>query len=90
VSVLPPDAAAQEAAQGRHRSIQDAVRWFHDGSHLPEPAASVSRLYAALAADLLALVDVDDPSLTRALNDLLDSKDAAVRAALVAGDTPRS
>ena len=84
--MIPADEAVQEAVQGRHRAVQDVARWFHAGDHLAEPAASVSRLYAALAADVLALVSVDDPELTRALSSLLASRDSAVRAALVDGE----
>lgn len=86
MSMLPPDAAVVEALEGRHRAVRDAGRWLHDGSHLPERAAAVSQAYASLAVRLLAVVDVDDPELTRALSDLVRSRDSAVRAALVAED----
>jgi len=86
VSVIPPADEVREAVHGRHRAVQDVVRWFHTGAHLPEPAATVSRLYAALVADLLHIVSVDDPELTRALSALLSSRDSAVRAALVDGE----
>lgn len=83
---MPPAPAVLEALEGRHRAVRDAGRWFHAGDHLPERARAVSQAYAALAVTVLGAVDVDDPELTRALSDLLRSRDSAVRAALVAED----
>lgn len=57
------------------------LRYF-DGSHLPEgPLAEVSRLFRVVAARLVASVP-RSPERTVALRKLLESKDAAVRAAL--------
>jgi len=82
----PPASEVARALEGRHRAVQDIGRWFHDGSHLPGRAAAVSQVFATSLVALLGLVDVDDPELTRALFGMLQAKDAAVRAALVAED----
>jgi len=66
-----------------HPSTEHILRYF-DFAHLPPHLAEVSRPFAALANDLANTLD--GPELTVALRKLLESKDAAVRAAL---DTPK-
>lgn len=55
------------------------LQYFEYG-HLPERLAAVSQPFCALAHLLAA--SLDGPELTVALRKLLESKDAAVRAAL--------
>jgi hypothetical protein len=63
----------------RHPSVQAVMRHFSYG-HLPPPLREVSRRFHELAWDVVGAVP-DDPQLTLALQLLLQSKDAAVRAA---------
>lgn len=56
------------------------LRWF-EYAHLPEPLQIVSMGFEALAHDLVARLP-RSPERTVALRKLLESKDAAVRAAL--------
>lgn len=55
------------------------LRYF-SYAHLPEHLRNISRLFHDLAHDLAD--HLDGPELTVALRKLLESKDAAVRAAL--------
>ncbi|MFH9728298.1 hypothetical protein ACH4M4_35870 [Streptomyces sp. NPDC017254] len=67
----------------QHPAIANVLRFFsHD--HLPDRLAEVSRPFADLAHGLVARPDLDGPELTVALRKLLESKDAAVRASLIA------
>lgn len=70
--------------EGRHPSTTGLLRWFEYG-HLPPPLAAVSQRFAVLADELVTLLP-DSPELTVALRKLLEGKDAAVRAAIEAGE----
>lgn len=64
-----------------HPNIAHVLRYF-SYSHLPEgPLRKVSSMFYDLAHNLVTL-GLDGPELTVALRKLLESKDAAVRAAL--------
>lgn len=78
-------ASLAELAAGRWPAVRQVVGWLRPGGRpMAEPAARIVAAYADLARVLLVLVPTDDPQLVHALQRLLDSKDAAVRAALVA------
>jgi hypothetical protein len=62
-----------------HPSTTAILRHF-EYTHLPPHLQMTSRLFHLLAHDLAA--SLDGPELTVALRKLLESKDAAVRAAL--------
>lgn len=64
-----------------HPSTAAILRYF-EWSHLPATLAEVSRPFHDLAHQLVDRGDLDGPELTVALRKLLESKDAAVRAAL--------
>ncbi|MFE1350036.1 hypothetical protein [Streptomyces sp. NPDC058757] len=68
-----------------HPAVASVLRHFAY-SHLPEPLREVSQPFHDLAHALAARPDLDGPELTVALRKLLESKDAAVRAALPAPD----
>ncbi|MET0416084.1 MAG: hypothetical protein ABW022_08695 [Actinoplanes sp.] len=68
-------------ADARHSATMGVVRYFA-WSHLPGRLKEVSQLYCEMMLNLLIEVPKDSPQLTTALNRLLESKDAAVRAAL--------
>lgn len=76
----------EAALTSRHRAVSDAGRWLVVNPALPDHLATVSRLFERLAGELLELVPLDDPELTRALTGLTQAKDSAVRAAIVAAD----
>lgn len=59
----------------------DHVMQFFAYAHLPEAMQSVSRPFGELAAHIVATVP-RNPERTKALNKLLEAKDAAVRAAI--------
>lgn len=63
----------------RHPAIEDVIKYF-DFSHLPEHLQPVSQQFFVLAHQIAAGPQV--PQTTIALQKLLESKDAAVRAAL--------
>ncbi|MFF2774866.1 hypothetical protein ACFVU3_08145 [Streptomyces sp. NPDC058052] len=65
----------------RHPAVAALLRHF-TFHHLPPRLADVSRPYADLAHGLADRPGLDGPELTVALRKLLESKDAAVRAAL--------
>jgi hypothetical protein len=71
-----------DLAESRHRAVRDAVRWLVPNQNLPEPALAVAEHFERLAADLLDLIETDDPQLTRCLDTLTTAKDYAVRAKL--------
>jgi hypothetical protein len=78
LSVLPSD------VDGRPRAVLDVLQWF-TFDHLPQGLPrSVSAMIAAVAGDVITMIDVDDPELTRGLVALRDAKDCLVRAAIVA------
>jgi hypothetical protein len=58
----------------------EAILKFFTFEHLPEKLQTVSRPFGELAQQLAA--DLEGPELTVSLRKLLESKDAAVRAAL--------
>lgn len=64
-----------------HPAVAGVLRFFAYG-HLPEPLRAISRPFHDLAHGLADRGDLDGPELTVALRKLLESKDAAVRAAL--------
>lgn len=59
------------------------LKWFAYG-HLPENLQAVSRPFGELAKEMCAVIQ-PGPERTVALRKLLESKDAAVRAALNPG-----
>lgn len=65
---------------GRHPAVTQLLRYF-TYEHLPPSLREISEPFAVLAHDLAAR-GLDGPELTVALRKLLESKDAAVRAAL--------
>lgn len=69
--------------QDRHPSVAHFGPLFAY-AHLPEHLQRISLPFAELAVGLLGLVP-DGPELSVALRKLLESKDCAVRAALLAG-----
>lgn len=64
-----------------HPSVQGVLDFFAS-QHLPPHLQPVSELYSELAHDLTEVLDAG-PELTVALRKLLESKDAAVRQAVV-------
>jgi hypothetical protein len=74
-------------AEDRHPATQEKARWF-DFDHLPSDQRQVSVEFARMAQTLIARL-LDGPQLTIALQKLLDSKDAAVRQAIVDAETRR-
>lgn len=62
-----------------HPNIAHVLRYFRF-EHLPAPLRAISKRYHDLAHELAA--EIDGPEATIALRKLLESKDAAVRAAL--------
>jgi hypothetical protein len=68
--------------QSVERPISPIMRWF-DYSHLPEPQAEVSNLFADLAMTIEETLPVG-PEKSTALRKLLEAKDAAVRSSLEA------
>jgi hypothetical protein len=66
--------------QGRNPAVVAVLKHF-SFDHLPQSLQAISRPFYVLAHDLVRLLP-DDPQLTIALQKLLESKDAAVRAAL--------
>jgi hypothetical protein len=73
-----------EAANKHHPSVQQVARYFTKGEHLAEAnLREISIWFHNLAMDLLLMQpSLQGPQLTIALNKLMESKDAAVRAAL--------
>lgn len=65
----------------RHPGATDLMRFFAY-HHLPEPLASISGQFNALARTLYEDERLDGPELTVALRKLLEAKDCAVRSAL--------
>jgi hypothetical protein len=65
----------------RHPEVQRLHGYF-DYHHLPDHLQQVSRHFA-ITADVLLRLLPDSPELTVALRKLLESKDCAVRSALV-------
>lgn len=70
-----------QALGERHPSVTSVAKFFAY-AHLPQHLGVISRLYCELMFDLLGQVTADSAELTVALRKLLESKDAAVRAAL--------
>lgn len=70
------------------QSVPPILRYFKFG-HLPEPLKAVSAPFADLANQLVEALP-PGPELSVALRKLLESKDAAVRAALPAATEERS
>lgn len=66
-------------ADGRHKAVQDTVRWFHY-DHLPPALYEVSKHCHDLAELMLTNLD-DGPELTIGLRKLLEAKDCFVRQA---------
>ena len=73
----------REQAFNRHRAIGEVVQWFEPGK-LEGLPRTVSQRCAELASDMLTLIPVDDPELTRGLSALVQVRNHFVRAAIVA------
>ena len=59
LAVLPSD------IEGRHRAVLDVLQWF-TFDHLPNGLPrSVSAMIAGVAGEIITMIDVDDPELTR-------------------------
>lgn len=73
-------------APGRHPSTTQVLRWF-DQPHNPPTTLEdeLTAEYAYVAGRLVEMLP-DSPELTIALRHLLDSQDAAKRAAIAAND----
>lgn len=72
-----------EVTRQHHPAVWEAARYFTKGEHLAEGnLREISVLFHDLAVALLATPGLEGPQLTIALNKLMESKDAAVRAAL--------
>ncbi len=77
----------------RHPGVRDGVAWLaYD--HLPVALQQYSKPFHEAALAILAVVAVDSPELTSAINLLLQAKDSAVRAGIRAatgraGSVPR-
>jgi hypothetical protein len=72
----------------RHPATQEKMRWF-SADHLPMGTPrEVSKMCSQLAMALVQTLD-DGPQLTIALQGLIETKDAAVRQALVDSGTVR-
>jgi hypothetical protein len=76
--------ALTDLAANHWPSVRQLVQWLVPGRPLPAPAHAVVAAYAELARVLLVQCHTSDPQLVHALQGLLVSKDAAVRATLVA------
>lgn len=63
-----------------HSSVQHLLKYF-EYKHLPDPLREVSRRFREMAYQLADTLP-SNPETTVALRKLLESKDAAVRAAL--------
>lgn len=70
----------RDVAAGRDFSTRHISQFF-DYEHLPPDLQSVSQLFHDLAVGIVTRIP-DSPELTVALRKLLESKDAAVRAAV--------
>lgn len=66
-----------------HPATEQILRFF-EYKHLPSGLQAISQPFHTLAHDLAEDTRLDGPELTVALRKLLESKDAAVRAALPA------
>lgn len=64
-----------------HPATISIIKYF-EYAHLPEPLKKISKPFCELANELASNPNLDGPELTVALRKLLESKDAAVRAAL--------
>lgn len=66
----------------RHPSVRDVARFLVEvNANLPAPLYGIAAMFRQQAWELLVRI-ADGPELTVALRKLLESKDAAVRAAL--------
>lgn len=65
----------------RHPGVQTAMAWLAF-AHLPEELKPYARPFYEAALDLLREITTDSAELTIALNRLVESKDAAVRAGI--------
>lgn len=84
LSIARSIGVAVQDIEERHSAVQNALRFFvyeHLQHGLPR---KVSAMFATLAGDLIRVIRTDDPELTRSLGRLLEAKDAAVRAAIIA------
>lgn len=73
-----------EAAAGRHPSVQAAARWLEPNPNLPEHLHDIAAEFAGAGIRILDAIQTDDPQLIMALHKLVEAKDCAVRAAIVA------
>lgn len=71
---------SQEEREKLHPAVKSVLEWF-EFKHLPEALQEVSAPFAQLA-DRIASTAPADAETTVALRKLLESKDAAVRAAV--------
>ncbi len=74
----------EDAARDRHPFVVGRCRWLDVNPGLGDGPAAVAQRFALLALDLLDICPVDTPDLTDALDLLIKSKDAAVRARIAA------
>ncbi|MEE4210591.1 MAG: hypothetical protein V2I43_15160 [Parvularcula sp.] len=65
----------------RHPAIAGILKYFRF-QHLPEHLQAISRPFGELAEQIADRPNADGPETTVVLRKLLESKDAAVRAAL--------
>lgn len=79
------DAVLAQGTGAQQGSAPDHILQFFKFTHLPPALADVSRPFAELAASIVETIP-RNPERTVALRKLLESKDAAVRAALAKPD----
>ena len=65
--------------EGRHPSVRHFEPLF-SYEHLPPHLAAVSRPFARLVEQLLAMLPDDNPEVSASLRKLVEAKDCAVRA----------
>lgn len=87
MSDIPSPNPLPDLPEDIHPQVRALMRWF-DHAHLPPSLQAVVSYYRATAVQLVHHVGAaGGPELTVALRKLLESKDAAVRAAIAAAET---
>lgn len=81
--VLGTAAHAAYFSRARHPGVRHALTWL-TYAHLPENLRAFSAPFYTAAVDLLTEISTDSAELTTALNKLVEAKDSAVRAGILA------
>jgi hypothetical protein len=83
MTTLQTSSEIEDLCRNLNPAIWGIARYFTKGEHLKgELLKQISIMYHDMAVQLLSLHSLEGPQLTVALNRLMESKDAAVRAAL--------